>query len=40
MKKHTVLTLQAQKNQGQRITMLTAYDYSMSTLLDEALPTA
>lgn len=36
MPKHTVLTLQEQKIHGQRITMLTAYDYTMSKLLDSA----
>lgn len=36
MPKHTVLTLQEQKKKGQPITMLTAYDYTMSKLLDSA----
>ncbi len=34
--KHTVLTLQQQKEKNERITMLTAYDYTMAKLLDEA----
>ncbi|MDR0885542.1 MAG: 3-methyl-2-oxobutanoate hydroxymethyltransferase [Clostridiales Family XIII bacterium] len=36
MKKHTVTTLQAQKQRGEKITMLTAYDYSTAKLMDEA----
>jgi 3-methyl-2-oxobutanoate hydroxymethyltransferase len=36
MAKHTVLTLQEQKKNGQPITMLTAYDYTMGKLLDSA----
>lgn len=34
--KNTVVTLQNAKNNGQKITMLTAYDYSMAKLIDEA----
>lgn len=36
MTQHTVLTLQRQKQNGERITMLTAYDYTMARLLDVA----
>ncbi|MDD6181523.1 MAG: 3-methyl-2-oxobutanoate hydroxymethyltransferase [Desulfovibrionaceae bacterium] len=36
MARHTVLTLRRQKQAGDRITMLTAYDYTMARLLDEA----
>ena len=35
-KKVTVRTLRLMKNRGQKITMLTAYDYTMARLLDEA----
>lgn len=34
--KNTVLTLQKQKKNNDKITMLTAYDYSMAKLIDEA----
>jgi 3-methyl-2-oxobutanoate hydroxymethyltransferase len=34
--KNTVMTLQKQKNNKDKITMLTAYDYSMAKLMDEA----
>ncbi len=34
--KHTVLTLQEQKNNSDKITMITCYDYSMAKLMDEA----
>ena len=34
--KHTVTTLQKQKEEGNKITMLTAYDYSMARLMDGA----
>lgn len=34
--KNTVKTLQDQKKQGDKITMLTCYDYSMAKLMDEA----
>ena len=34
--KHTVLTLQEQKNNQDKITMITCYDYSMAKLMDEA----
>ena len=34
--KNTVLTLQEQKKNNDKITMLTAYDYSMAKLIDEA----
>ncbi|MDR1815854.1 MAG: 3-methyl-2-oxobutanoate hydroxymethyltransferase [Clostridiales Family XIII bacterium] len=34
--KHTVLTLRQQKRDGDKITMLTAYDYSTAKLMDEA----
>jgi 3-methyl-2-oxobutanoate hydroxymethyltransferase len=36
MKKVTILDLQKRKDQGQPITMLTAYDYGMASLVDEA----
>lgn len=36
MSKNTVATLQKQKEQGDKITMLTCYDYSMAKLMDEA----
>lgn len=36
MAKNTVTTLQKQKEQGDKITMLTCYDYSMAKLMDEA----
>ena len=36
MSKNTVSTLQKQKEQGDKITMLTCYDYSMAKLMDEA----
>ncbi|MGI5985505.1 MAG: 3-methyl-2-oxobutanoate hydroxymethyltransferase [Clostridiales bacterium] len=34
--KNTVLTIQKQKNEHDKITMLTAYDYSMAKLIDAA----
>lgn len=34
--KNTVVTLQQMKEQGQKISMLTAYDYSTAKLIDEA----
>ena len=34
--KNTVVTLQNAKDNGKKITMLTAYDYSMAKLIDEA----
>lgn len=34
--KNTVITLQQQKENNDKITMLTAYDYSMAKLIDEA----
>lgn len=34
--KHTVITIQQAKERGEKITMLTAYDYSMARLIDEA----
>lgn len=34
--KNTILTLQQQKENKDKITMLTAYDYSMAKLIDEA----
>lgn len=34
--KNTVLTFQAAKENGQKLTMLTAYDYSTAKLIDEA----
>lgn len=34
--KNTVVTLQNAKDNGEKITMLTAYDYSMAKLIDEA----
>ena len=34
--KNTVITLQQMKEQGQKISMLTAYDYSTAKLEDEA----
>ena len=34
--KNTVLTIQKAKEQGEKLTMLTAYDYSMAKLIDEA----
>lgn len=36
MSKNTVTTLQEQKEKGDKITMLTCYDYSMARLMDEA----
>lgn len=36
MSKNTVATLQRQKENGDKITMLTCYDYSMAKLMDEA----
>lgn len=36
MSKNTVATIQRQKEQGDKITMLTCYDYSMAKLMDEA----
>lgn len=34
--KNTVVTIQLAKEQGEKLTMLTAYDYSMAKLIDEA----
>lgn len=34
--KHTVVTIQKAKEQGEKLAMLTAYDYSMAKLIDEA----
>lgn len=34
--KTTVLTLKEQKQKGDKITMLTAYDYSTAKIMDEA----
>ena len=34
--KNTVSTLKKQKENGEKITMLTCYDYSMAKLMDEA----
>lgn len=34
--KNTVVTIQQAKERGEKITMLTAYDYSMAKLIDEA----
>lgn len=34
--KNTVVTIQEAKERGERVTMLTAYDYSMAKLIDEA----
>lgn len=34
--KNTVMTFQQQKNKGQKITMLTAYDYSTAKIMDGA----
>lgn len=34
--KNTVVTFQEQKNKGEKISMLTAYDYSTAKLVDEA----
>ncbi len=34
--KNTVVTIRQAKEQGEKITMLTAYDYSMAKLIDEA----
>ncbi len=36
MKKHSVVSLRRQKAEGDRITMLTAYDYAMARLMDSA----
>ena len=36
MKKVTILDLQKMKDSGEKITMLTAYDYPMARMLDEA----
>ena len=36
LKRITTHTLQAMKNEGQKIAMLTAYDYSMARILDNA----
>ena len=35
-KKNTVLTFRQAKEEGKKLTMLTAYDYSTAKLLDEA----
>ena len=34
--KHTVVTIQNAKENKEKVTMLTAYDYSMAKLMDEA----
>jgi 3-methyl-2-oxobutanoate hydroxymethyltransferase len=34
--KHTVLTLQKQKEEGNKIAMVTAYDYTMAKLIDQS----
>ena len=34
--KHTAVTIQKAKEQGEKLAMLTAYDYSMAKLIDEA----
>ena len=34
--KNTVVTIQQAKESGEKVTMLTAYDYSMARLIDEA----
>ena len=34
--KNTVSTFQAAKEKGEKLTMLTAYDYSTAKLMDEA----
>lgn len=34
--KNTIATFQAQKDNNDKITMLTAYDYSTAKLIDEA----
>ena len=36
MSKRTTLTLQAMKEQGEKITMITAYDYSSAMLSEKA----
>ena len=36
MKKNTVMTFRQAKEEGQKLTMLTAYDYSTAKLIDEA----
>ncbi|MCB0688769.1 MAG: 3-methyl-2-oxobutanoate hydroxymethyltransferase, partial [Saprospiraceae bacterium] len=36
IKRITVHTLQSMKENGERISMLTAYDFSMARILDEA----
>lgn len=36
MMKHTAVTIQKAKEQGEKLAMLTAYDYSMAKLIDEA----
>ena len=36
MKKNTIVSIRQQKEAGERITMLTAYDYTMARLLDSA----
>ena len=34
--KNTVTTLQEQKNNGEKITMITCYDYSSARIVEEA----
>ena len=34
--KNTVVTIREAKERGEKVTMLTAYDYSMAKLIDEA----
>ena len=36
MMKQTAVTIQKAKEQGEKLAMLTAYDYSMAKLIDEA----
>ena len=36
--KQTVQTLQAMKERGEKIAMLTCYDYTTAKLMDEAIP--
>jgi len=38
MKKKTVLDILDMMEKGEKITMLTAYDYVMASILDEVLP--
>ena len=36
--KNTVVTFQEAKDKGEKLSMLTAYDYSTARLIDEAMP--